>query len=445
MEGPPLPKLDRRSFLKVSGATGVGVALAACGSDEDATTGGAGAAATQGPLTGTATLTTWGADQEIAAFKAIAAEFQAARGAEVRIEVLPYDQIRTVVDRRLQAGEAPDLFRVSYTDVGSYATNGALADLSEYLDPGYGDAFLPALWGAVQFDGTTIGVPHHTDTSALAYNKTHFAAAGITEVPATLEEAWSWDEFVAVLQQLKDANLGAAPFAFNYQLFGAYRWFNTLYQAGGTVLDDDLANVTLDTDEARAALEWTRDLYTDGLHAPSVLVKRPTYPDEIFPTQQISMIQTGDFLIPSLEAAIGTKFEWGVTYLPRGENAATDLGGNAIVVTEQAKNRDVAAEFAKFLVTKENMAAFCEQSTVLPVRNDLVDAELAYAVRPDLMPVFQQQATTMPEGLVATATSPSFAGINQALVDSMDQYLSDPDSSTDTVIEDLTAGIEKVL
>lgn len=121
--------------------------------------------------------------------------------------------------------------------------------------------------------------------------------------------SWSpaWEEFVAVLQQLQAADLGAAPFAFNYQAFGAYRWFNTLYQAGAQVLDGDTS--ALDSAEARDALEWTRQLYTDGLHAPSVLVRRPTFPDEIFPTGEISMIQTGDFLIPSIEAAVDGRFE----------------------------------------------------------------------------------------------------------------------------------------
>jgi multiple sugar transport system substrate-binding protein len=248
-----------------------------------------------------------------------------------------------------------------------------------------------------------------------------------------------------VLQKLKSANPNAAPFAFNYQLFGAYRWFNTLYQAGGTALDDSLERPTLDTPQARKALEWTKSLYTDGLHAPSVLVKRPTYPDEIFPTQKISMIQMGDFLVPSTEDAVKGKFEWGVTYLMKDVAAACDLGGNAVVVTAEAKNIDAAAEFAKFLATKENMQYFCEQTTVLPVRTDLVDADLKFAARPDLMPVFQQQATTMPPGLVKVSTSRAFTGINQALIDNMDQYLSNPSASTDSVIQGLTASMEKAL
>ena len=442
-----MPDLDRRTMLLSTGSLAAMAALAACSgspSETPASSGGA-APATTGKLTGTVTLTTWGSDQEVAAFKKIAADFTAARGAQVKIEVLPYDQIRTVVDRRLQANQAPDLFRVSYTDVSGYAQNGALADLSSYMGADFGQAFFPALWESVLYDGSPVGVPHHTDTSALVYNKAHFAKAGITSVPDSLDNAWTWAEFEAVLEKLKTANPGVSPFAFNYQLYGAYRWFNTLFQAGGTVLDADLKNVTLDTEAAKKAQTWTQSLYTKGLHAPSVLVKRPTYPDEIFPTQKISMIQTGDFLIPSLDSAIGKKFEWGVTYLPRDAAAATDLGGNAVVVTDQSKNKDAAAAFAMFLASKEQMQYFCEQTTVLPVRNDLADAKLSYATRPDLMPVFQKQATTMPVPLVKTTTLPSFPGINQALIDNMDQFLSNPSATVDSVVSGLTAAIQKSL
>jgi multiple sugar transport system substrate-binding protein len=61
------------------------------------------------------------------------------------------------------------------------------------------------------------------------------------------------------------------------------------------------------------------------------------------------------------------------------------------------------------------------------------------------MPVFQKQATTMPQSLVDVSTSPAFPGINQALVDTMDQYLSDPSASTDAVVQALTSGVQKAL
>lgn len=437
--------LDRRTFLYSTGLLGATAALAACGGGSDSPSTGNKAAVSTGKLSGSVTLTTWASDSEKVAFQKIAADFKAARGADVKVEILPYAQIRTVVDRRLQANKPPDLFRVGYTDIGGYADKGVLSDLSDHIDADYGSKFFPALWGAVQYDGAPIGVPHHTDTSSLVFNKAHLKKAGITSVPDKLESAWTWDELEGVLGKIKAANIGGEPFAFNYQLFGAYRWFNTLFQAGGTVLDHSFKNVTLDTAQAKKALEWTQGLYTKGLHAKSILVKRPTYPDEIFPTQKLSMIQAGDFLLPSLDAAIKKKFEWGATFLPKDAAMATDLGGNAIVVTNQGKNQDVAIEFAKFVVSEKNMKYWCETTGELPVLNSLAEAKLNYAVRPDLMPVFQKQATTLPEALVKTCILPSFTGINQALIDNMDQYLSNPNAGADSVIQALTAGIKKVL
>ncbi len=211
------------------------------------------------------------------------------------------------------------------------------------------------------------------------------------------------------------------------------------------MLDSSQKTPTLDTDQAKKALAWTQSLYTEKLHAESVLVKAPDLPRRDLPDPE-DLDDPGRRLPhPSLQASIGSKFDWGVTYLPRDSAAATDLGGNAVVVTDGSKNKTVAAEFAKYLVTKDNMTMFCEKTTVLPVRKDLVDAKLDYATRPDLMPVFQKQATTMPDALVKTTTLPAFPGINQALVDSMDQFLSSPSASVDSVVGSLTSGIEKAL
>ena len=75
-----MPDLDRRTMLLSTGSLAAMAALAACSGSPSETP---------------------------AAFKKVAADFTAARGAQVKIEVLPYDQIRTVVDRRLQATRPP--------------------------------------------------------------------------------------------------------------------------------------------------------------------------------------------------------------------------------------------------------------------------------------------------------------------------------------------------
>ncbi len=109
----------------------------------------------------------------------------------------------TNIDAQIQAGNPPDVFRVPYYTLGSYAGRGQLLDLSKHVPSGFGDRFTPTAWAAVQGNGKPYGVPHHTDTSVILYDKAALAAAGVTSVPTTADQAWTWDELTAVAQRLR--------------------------------------------------------------------------------------------------------------------------------------------------------------------------------------------------------------------------------------------------
>src|SRR3954454_1684868 len=140
----------RRQFLVSSGVAGAGLWLAACGgSDSSTSSTGGGGGGGGGKPTGTITYTTWGAPAEITAFKALIADFERANpGAKVKLNELPFEEIKQNIDAGLEANKAPDVFRVTYQDVGFYATRNALLDLSDRLPSGFGDAFIPGLWAA---------------------------------------------------------------------------------------------------------------------------------------------------------------------------------------------------------------------------------------------------------------------------------------------------------
>ena len=74
-----------------------------------------------------------------------------------------------------------------------------LLDLTDYFTEDEVAAFTPAFWEAVSFEGTPYGVPHQTDVSALLVNVPLLTAAGITDIPTTLDEAWTWEEYRLML------------------------------------------------------------------------------------------------------------------------------------------------------------------------------------------------------------------------------------------------------
>lgn len=390
------------------------------------------------------TFTTWGSEAEETQFKALAKEFESANdGVTVKLNVVPYDQMFTNIDAQLSSGDEPDIFRVDYGNLGVYSSQDQLLDISPYISDDEIDAFVPAMWEAVSFDGKPYGVPHQTDVSALLVNTQMVTDAGLdpSTFPTTQEEAWTWEEFADVATELR-AGLpeDKFPFVYNWQLGGAPRWLSWVFQAGGTFLDEDGTTATIDSPEGKKALDFTKSFYEKKWVPPTSSTKSTVYADNLFTEGTAAMVFAGSFLIPDQEAL--NEFEWTAIPMPRDERGATDLGGNALVATKNAPNPELAAEFLKFMASKDAMSAFCAATNELPTRIDLAGDAVTFEIRPDVMPVFVDQAATIEASDVKQLTSPGMAAVNTALQDQLEAAFIGGQSTADT-LANLTTAIEE--
>ncbi|WP_150307449.1 ABC transporter substrate-binding protein [Planctomonas psychrotolerans] len=422
---------NRRVFLGAAGAVTASGVLAGC-AGFSRPSGSSGA--------DELSFTTWGSEAEEAAFRASIAAFEEANpGTSITLNLVPYEQMFENIDAQLQSNTAPDVFRVDYSTLGAYSSQDQLLDLSSYFDVADADAFIPAFWRAVQFEGTPFGVPHQTDTSAVLYNRAAFEAAGITSVPDTLETAWTWQEFEQVAQQLRDSlPADRYPFAYNWQQAGVTRWLSWLFQAGGRFLEDDLVTPAIDSPEGRKALDFTKSFFTKNFVPANSSVKSSTYASDSFYSETSAMLFAGNFLLPDVDSF--ANFEWGATYMPRDVRAASDLGGNALVATASTEKAELAAEFLAFMVSEEQMRNFCAATTELPTLQSLVGADIDFATRPDIMPIFVEQATTIQESDVAQLASPDMASINTVLSDQLELAFTQG-QSTDETLAKISEGI----
>jgi multiple sugar transport system substrate-binding protein len=327
----------------------------------------------------------------------------------------------TGIDTQLQSGTAPDVFRVDYTTMGVYSSKGVLLDLTSSLDKELTDDLIPALLEAVSYEKKVYGVPQEVDTTAVLYRPDLLEKAGVTSIPTALDDAWSWEEFGQVADKLKGSlGSGVLPFVYDWQELGAFRWLTWLFEAGGRLLEDDLTTPAINSAAGRKALDFTTSFFEKQWVPKNTSVKGATYPDAAFIAGRTAMAFAGNFLLPAIEDGVKGKFEYKVTYQPRDVRASSDLGGNALVATKDSKNNDLAAEFLAFMVKPENMRLFCEKSLELPTRRSLVADELDFATRPDLMPVYVDQATTLTPEDVAQVTVPYFGRVNTLLQDQLE-------------------------
>lgn len=422
----------RRSVLTAGAGAAGAAGLSAC---SGFSTDGGGSTSSSSGDPGSLRMITWAGDAELAAFKALADGFKAQGGPTVELQVVPYSEVLTAVDTGLRTDSPPDLFRVSYTDVAAYRSAGVLADLTDTAD--LEPAFLPAFWSAVTDDAGTFGIPHHTDTSMVLVNTAAVASAGLGALPTTLDTAWTWEQFADAARRVQPSRADTYAFAVNWQNAGAYRWLNFVDQAGGRLLTPDLGGVSEQDAGMLKALTYTRDFFRQGL-VPQASSSRGQPASDLFVNQTVAMVFAGDFLLEEID---GAGFDYQATFLPRDVNASADLGGNALVAVQASPNRAAALDFLTYCAGAQQMGDFCAAATVLPTRSDVDPASLDYAVRPDLMPLFVQQATTIREELVQQVVVPDFSAINARLADQLDTiFLGSGDDAS--ALADLTAAVQ---
>lgn len=419
-------QLSRRAFLAATGAVAAPLLLPGCGFVGGSSGSGSGTGAE-----GTLTFTTWGTDAELAGFRSAIDAFQQANdGATVELNAVPYEQMFTNIDAQLQAGNPPDIFRVPYYTFGAYAGAGQLLDLSSHLSDGVQDQFTETAWAAVQNGGSPYGLPHHTDTSAILYNKTLLDAAGITDVPTSVEDAWSWEELGEVADRLK-AGLpeGSYPFAYNWQGNGVTRWLSLLFQADGAFLDTDQKTPLIDSDAGRSAVEFSSSFFRNGWVPDTDTTTSSTYAADTWFSGTVAMVWSGAFQVPDADTT--ADFEWGVTYAPVDVRGGGDFGGNALVATQATSQPELAASFLEFVTAREQMQGFCQSASLLPTRPDLLDGSLSFDVRPETTDVFVGQAGQVQPQDAAQVASPSMSAIIPVLKTQLDAaFLGSQDAAT---------------
>lgn len=147
-------------------------------------------------------------------WRALAEEFNADHpdGAQIQITSMENDAFKQSLATSMQGGEPPDLFQSWGGGVlRQQAEAGQVMDLTDVLADVIDD-IAPGALAPYTVDGRVYGLPFNMGMVGFWYNRDLFEQAGITEEPET------WEEFLDVVQQLKDA--GITPIA----LGEADRW-----------------------------------------------------------------------------------------------------------------------------------------------------------------------------------------------------------------------------
>ncbi|MFG1927227.1 ABC transporter substrate-binding protein [Cryptosporangium sp. NPDC048952] len=301
---------------------------------------------------------------QVPAMQQLAADFTKAHpNITVNVQLSPWETYWTKMKAAATGGAAPDVFWMNGPNFQLYATNGVLRPLED-VDAGNYPKSLVDLYTV---DGKTYGLPKDFDTVGLWYNKELFDAARV-KYP---DDTWTWDTFKAAAAKL--TNKAKGQYAIGSTLTSAQEYqYNTIYQAGGTVLSDDGKKSGYADPATIEGLKFWTDLIEAG-QSPSLKTLTDTQAINLFESGKIAMYYGGSWNAAEFSTNEYTKTRADVAVLPQGKKRATIIHGLANVISAKSKHPAAATEFVKYLGSKE-AAELLAKNGVIPAYNGTQDA-----------------------------------------------------------------------
>jgi multiple sugar transport system substrate-binding protein len=359
----------RRVGLALTAALAASVALAGCSSS------GGGGGKTE------ITFSYLWSGNEAKALEGVIADYNASQDKVVVKGVSSPDATKQLASMSSTSGSF-DISDNFDSNVGSWAAKGVLAPLDDYeIDT---DAFVPVTLESAKYDGKLYAVPIAVHSLELMYNKKLLAAAGV-KPPTTM------DELADAVRKTtkKDASGKVTQLGLGYAGSDATTLLETLGYAFGGTWDKD-GKPSPDEPGNVAGLEWYQKNVIDAVGAKALTnfyagVGQYMSAQDPFYTGKFAMVVDGEWQSAAV-ANTAPNLDWGVTAIPTataGKENSTLVTSSILFIPANSKHKDAAADFLKYLVSKEPMETFSLALGNLPARTDLMDSD-AYAGLPGI-------------------------------------------------------------
>jgi len=291
-------------------------------------------------------------------------------GINVILDEVPFQVVREQLQIQLEAGEGPDIARV--TNIKALARH--WLDLTPHLsDPDYWRTNFGTHADWMREDGSeaiTGFMTQLTLTGGFA-NRTLFEQAGV----ALPGEGATWDDWVNAAAEVAASQGTAAAFAIDrsgHRISGATASFGANYIGADGLPAPVDAGVR---EFAGKLVQWVADgrMLRDTWVAAAGTSYRAAADD--FINAAIPFYYSGSWQIANFSTKIGDGFDWVATGSPCGTVGCSGLaGGAALVAVRYTENPEEVARVMEFLAREDIIREFSERTLFLPAHAGVIAA-----------------------------------------------------------------------
>lgn len=261
------------------------------------------------------------------------------------------------MDVDLASGETPNLYYDSLLRISKYNGLDYLLNMKDYVDPSVVSGFTK---GSVEEDNLFY-MPTGSSPMCLCVNKDIFEKIGAVDLlPPSDDRNWTYDQFTAALQAVKDANLdGVYPtilWAANQS--GDACNMSYLWGYGARFFENgDYSKVVLNSQAGYDALSFLNQLSADGLTVPGAAGLND---DDMWAMWQGSQVAiTGGYpYLETLAKEADTPFVPYFVNYPHADGepnppVAPDTHAISVFSSDDEAENEMACKFAEYLVSSK--------------------------------------------------------------------------------------------
>jgi multiple sugar transport system substrate-binding protein len=304
----------------------------------------------------------------------MAAEFEKATGIHVDLQTLTWDDIRPKLVTALIAGTAPaDVTEFDWSWTGQFAAAGWYTPLQDAINKDtVADIGVAKIFTV---DGNLLGLPYNNDFRVMLVNKKHFADAGITEMPTTL------DELLADAKQIKAKGVVQYPVGLPLSPTegASTSWYLLTKAFGGDLFDKDFKPLFTTPDSAGyKAMAFELQLLKDGLVDPASTGLKDSQINETMFAKGLTSImisgepgRLGQMNDPKQSDVAGQVV---AILVPSASGKTRSYGlPEALGVPKASPHQEAAIAFVKWMTSREFQVENYTNNGVLPTRTSALE------------------------------------------------------------------------
>ncbi|HUC58189.1 MAG TPA: sugar ABC transporter substrate-binding protein [Streptosporangiaceae bacterium] len=344
--------------------------VAACGSSNTSAT----TSAKNFGVNATGVVHFWARQATDGPAKALVAKFNAThKNLKIVLHLTPPNDDTSQLATAIRAGDPPDVVGLNDIDVPSFAREGALLNITKYVDAlPYKSALSPGHLQLATANGQYFGLPYLADLSVLWYNKALFKKAGLNpnDPPST------YAQIVTDAEKINALGHGISGFSFAGDCQGClgFVMLPSLWAAGQHLINGPLGNQTANVQNNAPLKEMLTDykiMWDKHLCPVNDQTQDGLTWGQDFEAGKVGILP-GDY---GFATAFKTKTQladFADAPLP-GVNGgySTFDGGDDFVIPAGAKNASGAWEFIKWALEPAQQEEYPAEGDT-PVRTDIL-------------------------------------------------------------------------